>query len=141
MLMHKIEYVDFNGRKHADTLYFHLSKTDIAKLQVKGDGTFIDDLKRLLEKKKIEKIFDFFYNLVLDAYGEKSEDGTRFIRNPELRQKFENSIAFDEFFNHVISSEENMTNFVRSIIPYDLPEELPALKSGGSDAASDDTGA
>lgn len=133
MLIHTCKYIDFNGETVEETVYFNLSKVDIARLQVKGDGTFIDMLKGWLKDKKIENVFDFFYNLVLDAYGEKSEDGKRFVRTPEMRAKFAESRAFDEIFSEVISSEDKMNNFVRAIIPYTLPEEIP-------DVASIDTG-
>ena len=132
MLIHKISYIDLNGVTCEDTLYFNLSKVDIAKLQVKGDGTFIDQLKGWLKDKKIENVFNFFYNLVLDSYGEKSEDGKRFIRTPEMRKQFEESRAFDEFFADVISTDEKMTNFVRAVIPYTLPEDIPDVASIGS---------
>lgn len=136
MLIHTLNYIDFDGNEVEETLYFNLSKVDIAKLQVKGDGKFIDQLKSWLKEKKLENVFDFFYNLTLDAYGQKSEDGKRFVRTPEMRKEFEQSRAFDEFFAEVISTEEKMTNFVRAIVPYTMPEEIPdvaSLDSGNGD--------
>lgn len=117
MLKREISYTDFNGNSRTDTAYFHLSKSEIGRMQVKMDGKYIDHLKMLVQGQHVEELYDIFYNLILDSYGEKSDDGTRFIKTPEKRAAFEQSIAFDTLFSELISDMDNMAEFTKRVIP------------------------
>lgn len=139
MLVKTIEYTDYNGNPQKDTLYFNMTKAEIAAMQVRMDGKFIDYLKELVDGNKIEKIFEYFRDIVLDAYGEKSEDGKRFYKTPELRKDFEASIAFSELFSELMTDAKKVSDFTRAILPPDfqnieLPEDVKSLD--GASAAS-----
>lgn len=129
MLKKEITYTDYEGNSRTDTCYFNMSKVEIGRMQVKMDGKYIDYLKDLVAGKHVEQLFDVFYNLVLDAYGEKSEDGRRFIKTPEKRKEFEDSIAFSEFFTELIGDIENMANFTKGVVPEDLQSNMGTLPS------------
>lgn len=120
MLRKTVTYTDYNGDSQTDILYFNLSKAELGKLQMRMDGKFLDHIQALLERKKIESLYDFFYNLILDAYGEKDATGKKFNKSKEIRDDFENSIAFSEVLMEVISSAENMEAFTRGILPADM---------------------
>lgn len=120
MLKRDITYTDFDGNSRVDTAYFHLSKTEIGRMQVKMDGKYIDHLKMLVSGQHVEELYDIFYNLVLDSYGEKSDDGTRFIKTPEKRAEFESSIAFDTLFSELITDMNKMADFTKKVIPADM---------------------
>lgn len=123
MLKKTVTYVDYNGDKQEDVLYFNLNKAELGKLQVRMDGKFIDHLQALTEKRKIESLYNFIYNLILDSYGEKDVSGKRFIKSPDMRWEFENSLAFSEVLMDVIKNAENMAAFVKAIIPPDMVTE------------------
>lgn len=120
MLKKEIKYVDFDGNARTDTAYFHLSKSEIGRMQVKMDGKYIDHLKMLVTGQHVEELYDIFYNLILDSYGEKSADGTRFIKTPEKRADFESSIAFDALFSELITDMDKMADFTKKVIPADM---------------------
>lgn len=120
MLKRDITYTDFDGNNRTDTAYFHLSKTEIGRMQVKMDGKYIDYLKKLVSGKHVEELYDIFYNLILDSYGEKSADGTRFVKTPEKRADFESSIAFDALFSELITDMNKMADFTKKVIPADM---------------------
>lgn len=120
MLKKEISYTDYNGEKQTDVCYFNMNKAELGRMQVKMDGKYLDYLKSLIEKKRIEALYDFFYNLVLDAYGEKSEDGKRFVKNASMRSDFENSVAFSEILIDIIGDADKMASFTRSILPADM---------------------
>lgn len=124
MLIKTVSYTDYNNNPQTDTLYFNLSKAEIAALQVKMDGKFIDYLKDLTEKKHVEELFHIFRDLVLDSYGVKSEDGKRFIKTAAAREEFESSIAFSEILTELITSGDNMAAFTRGVIPPDFAANL-----------------
>lgn len=120
MVRREIEYTDYNGDHQKDVLYFNLSKAELGKLQMRMDGKFIDYLQSLIEKKRIERLYDFFYNLLLDSYGERDVSGKKFIKNEQIRSDFENSLAFSETLMDVISSTEKMSAFTKGILPPDM---------------------
>lgn len=129
MLIKTFEYVDYNGDKQVETLYFNLNKAEIAAMQVRMDGKFIDHLRDLVEGKKIEALFGFFRDLVLDSYGEKSSDGKRFHKTAEMRRDFEESIPFSELIVELMGDPEKVKTFTRGILPPDfqnveVPDEM-----------------
>lgn len=124
MLKKTVTYEDFNGKTQTDEIYFHLSKAEIAAMQVRMDGKFIDHLKDLVNQNHVEELFGIFRDLVLDSYGVKSEDGKRFVKSPEARKDFECSIAFSEILTETITSSEQMAIFTRGILPPDMAANL-----------------
>ena len=132
MISKTISYVDLNGNNQTEEHFFHLSKVEISRMQVKMDGKYIDYLKDLVAGRHIEALFDVFYNLILDAHGEKSDDGKRFVKTPEKRAEFEQSVAFSEFFTEMIGDMDKMAVFTKGVVPADLatnmPEDLPAIE-------------
>lgn len=126
MLTKTFQYTDYNGKSQIETLYFNMSKAEIAAFQVRMDGKFIDHLKTLVEGGKIEELFGFFRDLVLDSYGEKSEDGKRFYKTPEMRKDFEASIVFSELIVELMQSKKNVIAFTKAILPPDFQDiEIP----------------
>lgn len=120
MFKKTVSYTDYNGDSQTDVLYFNLTKAELGKLQMKMDGKFIDYLQLLLEKKKLESLYDFFYNLLLDSYGEKDPTGKKFVKSETIRSEFENSIAFSEALMDIISSADKMAEFTKGILPGDM---------------------
>lgn len=120
MLRKEVTYTDYNGEKQTDVLYFNLSKAELGKLQMRMDGKFLDHIQALVERKRIESLYNFFYNLLLDSYGEKDVTGKKFNKSKEIRDDFENSIAFSELLMEVISDPDNMASFTKGILPPDM---------------------
>lgn len=129
MLKKEVSYIDYDGNRRQETLYFNMNKAEIAAMQVKMDGKYIGHLKDLVANNKIESLFDFFRGLVLDSYGKKSEDGRRFVKNAQLREEFEQSIPFSDILIDLLTDGDKMSNFTRNILPPDLITE-----AGGLDA-------
>lgn len=127
MLKKTITYTDYNGEKQTDVCYFNLNKAELGKLQMKMDGKFLDHIQALIEKRRIGSLYDFFYNLLLDAYGEKDVSGKKFNKSSEIRADFENSIAFSEILMDVISDAEKMAAFTKGILPADMISEAGDL--------------
>lgn len=122
MIKRTFTYKDYDGKQQTDVCYFNMNKAEIATMQVRMDGKYIDHLKDLLAKEKIEELFHFFKDLVLDSYGEKSSDGKRFIKSAQMREEFEQSIVFSDLIVDLISSPEKMADFTKGILPPDFAE-------------------
>lgn len=126
MFAKKITYTDFNDVERTETFYFNLSKAEIAEMQVTTEGGLAEKLQKIIDSKDQAEIFKMFKFLILKAYGEKSEDGRRFIKNAELSEAFSQTAAYDEFFMELGTNSEAATAFVNGIIPKDLPEAKEA---------------
>lgn len=135
MLIKKVKYVDYNGNNQEDTLYFNMTKAEVAAMQVRMDGKYIDYLQDLVAQRRIERLFNFFHNLVLDAYGEKSADGKRFVKTPDMRKAFEDSIAFSEVLTELMTDKGDVAAFVRAILPPDF-QNIPAEQGMIQNAAA-----
>lgn len=125
MVKKTITYVDFDGNTQSEDHWFHLSKAELMKLKVKMDGHYIDYIQSCIANKKVEGIFDFFYELLLDAHGERT-DSNHFRKSPESRKDFEDSIAFSEILNLYMSDGDFMSTFTRALLPPDFQETLPS---------------
>lgn len=124
MIKKTVTYTDYNGGSQTEEHYFNLTKAELMKLRVKNDGKYLDYVQDLVAQKKVEGLFDFFYNLLLDAHGIKSEDGKHFVKNPETRADFESSIAFSEILAEFLGNAEKMSELTRAILPPDFQERI-----------------
>ena len=67
-------------------------------------------------------------DLILMSYGEKAINGIDFIKNDDIKTRFQNSEAYSELFIELISNPDKLTEFVNGIIPAGLMAQLDALK-------------
>ena len=61
-----------------------------------------------------------FKQIILKAYGEKSEDGKRFVKNEKLSEGFAQTEAFSELFVELALNEDKAAEFVKGILPGEL---------------------
>ena len=117
MLKKKIKYTDYNGVEREETFYFNLNKAEVAEMELEVKGGLSAVIERIVETEDRPQLIAMFKNLILKAYGVKSDDGKRFVKTPELRDEFEQSEAYVELFMELASNTDAMTDFVNGIIP------------------------
>ena len=139
MIKKTIDYIDFDGNPRTEVAYFNMTKTELIKFSY-GIRDLTDEVKNPDEidieeagTKLIEKIgelglFKFVEDLVFKSYGQKSEDGRRFIKSDELSTEFTQTLAYDQFIIDLFSSNEKANDFINGIIPADVAEKMPAKK-------------
>lgn len=125
MLRKEITYTDYNGEKRTDTFYFNLNQRDLVKLNFEKQGTLETRLQGIIDKHDIGALFAMIDEIILAAYGIKSEDGKSFIKRPEIADDFAQTAAYAELFAELCSSNEKMDAFVRGILP-PTPTPVPA---------------
>lgn len=132
MLAKKITYKDYNGLQRTETFYFNLSKADIIEMQVTTPGGLIAKLQKMLQKNDQPEIFKVFKELILKSYGEKSDDGKRFIKvknGVQLSEEFSQTEAYVELFMELCNDEKAVDEFINGIIPSDIDkDELARLR-------------
>lgn len=126
MYCKKIKYTNFNGETIEDEEYFHMSKTDLSKLQIKGfeNMPYKDALQKVIKEKDMFRVLVMYADLILSAYGKKSEDGSTFVKNDEIRTKFEQSAAFEALLDEITQNEDAAKEFINNILPKDIVEEV-----------------
>lgn len=129
MLKREETYVDYNDEQRTKTIYFNLTKAELAKIQLKENEYFIEYMQQLLEKRKIKELFLFIEELVRRSYGEKSLDGSRFIKTPELTEEFEQSPIFSNIVMELVENPDALQSFIIGVIPKDMINNPAALNA------------
>lgn len=126
MLKQTITYTDFNGNERTEDFYFNFTKIELLEMEANSgsDRSYSDMLLSLIEEKDMMKIALTMKTLLLAAYGEKSEDGKRFVKTQELREAFESSPAFDELYFEIATNADKAAEFVNGVIPKNLLNQM-----------------
>jgi hypothetical protein len=128
MLKKKITFTDFNDEEVEETHYFNLSKSELVEMEVSyGNVGFEQHMQRIIEANDRKALVKEFKELILMAYGEKSEDGKRFIKNDEIREAFSQTAAYQELFLELATKDDVAVEFIVGILPKDMHEEAQAL--------------
>lgn len=116
MFKKTIKYTDDDGNERKEDHYFNLTKAEMIEYDSEFPEGVIEHLTRLVNLQDKGKLIKAFKDLILRSYGEKLDNG-RFIKSQEIRDAFMATEAYSELFLEVVSSEENMANFVNAIVP------------------------
>lgn len=126
MLKKTIKYTDYNGNTRTEDFYFNLSKSELAMMDLSEEGGLQANLEPLLNKMDVPKLAKFFERMILTSYGEKSPDGKRFIKTPEMAEAFHQTEAYSELFMELMASENGANaaaDFLANILPPDMQAE------------------
>lgn len=125
MLTKAITYEDYNGNKKTKNFYFHLTRSEIAKMHLYEDGGLDAKIKKMVESGSNAEIFKYFEDFVLSCYGEKSADGEEFMKSDAIREKFRNHPAYDVLFMEFIEGgDKAMSDFINAVVPADMSEQI-----------------
>lgn len=120
MIKKTITYMDYNGTERTEDFYFNLSKAEIAEMELSVDGGLSKMLEDVVNSKDNKQIVKIFKELVLNAYGEKSPDGRRFIKSKELSDGFSQTEAYSEIFMELALDANAAAEFVNGILPANM---------------------
>ncbi len=107
MLHKKVTYTNYNGEVVNEDVYFNLTSMELVKMEAKYEMSIPDKIKEVTDTKDYEGIIALFEDLLLTAYGVKSEDGRRFIKDEQATKEFGDSIAYAEIFEQIILNPES----------------------------------
>lgn len=125
-------YKDFNDVERTEDFYFNLTEAEVMELEMSTSGGLAVTIERIVAAQDAPAIIKIFKKLVLDAYGIKSPDGKRFIKNDEIKAEFEQTNAYSNIFMRLATDADAASKFVNGIMPNNLVEKssipAPALK-------------
>lgn len=124
MLKRDITYEDFDGNQITETFYFNVSKPELIELEVEVKDGFSAWMQKIIKAEDYQTIIKEFKRLVLFAYGEKSEDGKRFIKSDQLREEFSQTNAYNVLFMELAQDDGKASEFVLGIMPKDMAPDI-----------------
>lgn len=127
MLKKHVEYVDYNGNERKEDHYFNLNKAEIMEMEMSTSGGLAEMIQQVVASQDAPTIVKIFKDLVLKAYGQKSLDGKRFIKNAQLREEFEQTEAYSMIFMELATDADAAAKFVNGIMPADLANQAKAF--------------
>ena len=124
MLKKTITYTDYNGLERIEDFYFNLNKAELTEMELSHKGGLTTMIDRIVKSQDGNEIVKLFKDLVLRAYGVKSDDGKRFIKTQELRDEFSQTEAYSELFMELAQDADAAAKFVNGITP-NVPPTAP----------------
>lgn len=115
-----IEFVDFNGTTRKEDFYFHISETELRKLELSINGGLHEYISRATEKQDVATLTELIDKLIDTAYGVKTLDGRGFVKTPENLLDFKSTEAYNVFYTELLSNDKSAAAFINGIFPKDL---------------------
>ena len=139
MLKKTITFTDYNGQTRTEDHYFNLNKAEVIEwLVTTGDYTIDSVFEQMSKKMNARGIMEAFRDLIYRAYGEKSLDGRRFIKTPEVKANFMETEAYSVLFTELVTDDKAAADFFNGIIPKDLGAEVERIMAAHPNATPEE---
>lgn len=124
--MHKITetYTDFDGNTRTEDFYFNFTEAEITKMQFGTEGGLSAMINRIVAAQDTPRLIEIFEDLIKKAYGVKSPDGRRFIKNDEITKEFTETNAYSQIYMRLATDADAATKFVNDVVPKKKEEEV-----------------
>ena len=126
MLKKIITYTDYNGVERTEPFYFNLSKAELMEMELGVTGGMTEMLNKIIAAKDAPSLMKTFKEMIMKAYGVKSDDGKRLIKSEELSIAFTQTEAYSVLFMELITDDKAAADFVNGIIPNEIQAEVAA---------------
>lgn len=127
MIKKTIAYTDYNGIARKEDFYFNLTKAEVMELEMSTKGGLAEMIQRIVAAQDQPAIIKIFKDLIIKAYGVKSPDGKKFIKNQEVVDDFVQTEAFSELFMELATDADAAAKFVNGIVPANLAEQAKQM--------------
>ena len=124
MYKKNITYTDYNGHERTEEFLFNLTEAEIAEMEMSKKGGLTNTLQRLIRTEDAPEIAKIFKDLILKSYGEKSDDGRRFIKTKEKAEEFSQTEAYSKLYMELAFDDKAAAEFINNIIPKSMAEQL-----------------
>ena len=110
---------------------FNLSKAEVLEMEMATPGGFSEMIQRVISTQNTPELIKIFKELILKSYGEKSADGKRFVKSPELSEAFSQTEAFSNLFMELAINADEAAAFVNGIMPSDFAKQAKKAMTDG----------
>lgn len=129
MLKKTVTYIDFDGNERTEDFFFNLTEQEIAEMELSTEGGLVNFINKAVAAKSQVELIELFKKLILAAYGVKSADGRRFVKNDAVREDFMSIQAFSDIYMELVQDADKASAFFNGIVPKEknkAPVALPA---------------
>ena len=129
MLKKTVTYIDFDGNERTEDFFFNLTEQEIAEMELSTEGGLGNFINKAVAAKSQVELIELFKKLILAAYGVKSADGRRFVKNDAVREDFMSTQAFSDIYMELVQDAVKASAFFNGIVPKEknkAPVALPA---------------
>lgn len=127
MIKKTVTYKDLNGKERTETFYFHYFESEIMDMEMSEEGGLAERIQRIIDAKDQASLLKVIKKFVVDAYGIKSDDGRRFIKNKEVKDAFVECPAYSKIYMELLTNDELAAEFVNKVVPEDMAEQLAEI--------------
>lgn len=124
MIVKRIKYVDYDGNEREEDFRFNLTEAELMKMEFNTVGGMETMINKIIDEKDTKKIGELFDKIILMSYGEKSADGKRFVKSPEISKAFSETEAYTSLYMELLTDEKAAAAFVNGLIPQKLSNEI-----------------
>ena len=101
MIRKTFTYTDFDGEERTEPFYFNLTEAELVELEMRFGGVN-KMLKEIQEAEDGYRVTQAIRDIICAAYGEKSSDGRRFMKNKEIFDSFRATEAYSVLFTELL---------------------------------------
>ena len=123
MLRKSISYTDFDGNKAVEEVYFNLNKAELIDLEVMAEKPMSQILEEIGKTPNARDVIGLFKLFIDRAYGIKSADGRRFIKNEDILSDFKSSEVYSELLWKIVSDANFAVEFIEGLVPADMLQQ------------------
>lgn len=124
MLKKTITYTDYDGVERKEEFYFNMNKAEILEMEMREVGGLKQILEKIIQTQDVPKIIHYFKQIILQAYGEKSADGRRFIKSEELTKAFSQTEAYSNLYIELATDAKVASDFINELFPAKVMDEI-----------------
>ena len=124
--MYKITetYTDYDDNQRTEDFYFNYSEAELADLQFSVSGGLAGMINKIIKTNDMPKLVELFRELIQKAYGEKSNDGRRFMKSPELTKEFTETVAYSQIYMRLATDSKAAQEFINKVIPKSMKDKM-----------------
>lgn len=124
MLKQEITYEDFNGDTRTETFYFNYTRPELLEWELSEKGGMRKMMQEIVKAEAQKEIVDVFKTFLLNAYGEKSDDGRKHKKTQELKDDFASTAAYAAFYMQLAEDADLAARFINGVVPKGMAQEL-----------------
>lgn len=120
-------YTDYDGNERTEDFYFHVTKAEIMEMDFLEEGGLQKTVERIMSTQDRKALLELFKGIVIRAYGKKSPDGRRFMKNEEIKKDFTETEAYSNIFIKLATDSKAASKFINNIVPKDIQDEAAKI--------------
>ena len=124
--MYKITetYTDYDDNQRTEDFYFNYSEAELTDLQFSVSGGLAGMIDKIIKTNDMPKLVELFRELIQKAYGQKSNDGRRFMKSPELTKEFTETVAYSQIYMRLATDSKAAQEFINKVVPKSMKDKM-----------------